>query len=392
MKKRAGFVFAGFVFAGLAAVFYLNDRQDQEKPEEKRQEALCQETEEIARSYQDIYETAREDGDMGDLETIQRIVDALAQDGHTTVDFDRELNMEHPEKIENLCEKGKKKETEEASVLAVMEDGGLARYDLQTQNGELYVTNTVISWEAGEPKAEVIEEYRAYSWDYTEKGWLFFQRYQPGGFDGDSGCTAFRVQPLSEICREYNRKYIEPVGYGLNQLFITDWSADDYGALDFYDLYEVFYEMKYKEQTGYDLAYEGQIYHVPEEQFQEVFTTFLPVEIEELRERTTYDEETKTYQYRPRGMFDHGLTPYVPVPEVVDHQKNEDGTLTLTVDAVWPEESTEKALRHEVTIQPLENGGFQYISNHVLPSEENIDSVWYVERLTDEEWEEVLEM
>lgn len=390
MKKTMGFLVVILIVAGVAAMFCPGVRKDGEDLDKK--EVLCQETEEIARSYQDIYEKARETGSLGSLETVRSIVEVLAKEGYTVVDFDRELNMEHPEAIEKLCKRGKEKETGEASILAVLNDGRLARYDLRTENGVLYVINAMVSWEDSEPKAQVAEEYRAHSWDYTQKGWLFFQRYQPEGFDGDSGYTAFRIRPLSETCREYNRKYIEPVGYGLNQLFITDWSADDYGALDFYDLYEVFYEMKYGEQTGYDLAYEGQIYHVPEEQFQEVFTTFLPVRIEELRERTTYDKETKTYQYRPRGMFDHGLTPYVPVPEVVDHQKNKDGTLTLTVDAVWPEENTEKALRHEVTIRQLENGGFQYLSNHVIPSEENIDPVWYVERLTDEAWEKVLEM
>ena len=178
----------------------------------------------------------------------------------------------------------------------------------------------------------------------------------------------------------------------MNQLFITDWSEEDYGSLDFYDLYEIFYEMKYGKQTGYDLAYEGQIYNIPEEQIQQVFTAFLSVEPEELRERMTFDEQSKTYQYRPRGMFDCGFTPYTPIPEVVDYQKNQDGTLTLTVEAVWPEENTEKALSSQVTVRPLENGGFQYVSNHMIPSEDDIDPVWYVERLTDEEWEDVLEI
>ena len=44
-----------------------------------------------------------------------------------------------------------------------------------------------------------------------------------------------------------------------------------------------------------------------------------------------------------------------------------------------------------MTVRPLENGGFQYVSNHMIPSEDDIDPVWYVERLTDEEWEDVLE-
>lgn len=393
MKKKiicAVFVIAAV--AGLMAVFSRTDERDRSDTKGKGQKTLCDETEKIAESYREIYETAQKEGNLNDLKTVQKIVEKLAGDGHTAVDFDGELNMEHPEKIEKLCEKGRKKESGEAVILAVMDNGGLARYDLQTENGELYVTNTVVSWKDGEPKAQVAEEYRAHSWNYTEKGWLFFERYQPEGYDGDSGYTAIRVLPIDETCREYNRKYIKPVGYGLNQLFITDWSEEDYGSLDFYDLYEIFYEMKYGKQTGYDLAYEGQIYNIPEEQIQQVFTAFLSVEPEELRERMTFDEQSKTYQYRPRGMFDCGFTPYTPIPEVVDCQKNQDGTLTLTVEAVWPEENTEKALSSQVTVRLLENGGFQYVSNHMIPSEDDIDPVWYVERLTDEEWEDVLEI
>lgn len=39
------------------------------------------------------------------------------------------------------------------------------------------------------------------------------------GFDGPSGYTAVRVEPLDEICREFNRKYLRMVGYDQNNLW-----------------------------------------------------------------------------------------------------------------------------------------------------------------------------
>ncbi len=66
--------------------------------------------------------------------------------------------------------------------------------------------------------------------------------------------------------------------------------------------------MKYGKQTGYDLAYEGQIYNIPEEQIQQVFTAFLSVEPEELRERMTFDEQSKHINTVQEGC----LTAYLP--------------------------------------------------------------------------------
>ena len=75
-------------------------------------------------------------------------------------------------------------------------------------------------------------------------------------------------------------------------------------------------------------------------------------------------------------------------PEVTAYRYNGDGTLTLTVHAVYPYGGTSRAVIHEVVIRPLENGGVQYVSNHILSAEEE-DFIWYVPRLSEEEWEEI---
>ena len=58
---------------------------------------------------------------------------------------------------------------------------------------------------------------------------------------GTSEHTALRVMPLDEKCREWNRKYLLPVGYGQNNLFLCDWTESDYGDLDLYDIFDKFY-------------------------------------------------------------------------------------------------------------------------------------------------------
>ena len=65
--------------------------------------------------------------------------------------------------------------------------------------------------------------------------WVFFiEEYDRQGYDGYHGKIGFRVEPLDEACRELNRKYVMPVGYAGNKLFITNWNQSDYSQLDFY--------------------------------------------------------------------------------------------------------------------------------------------------------------
>ena len=68
-------------------------------------------------------------------------------------------------------------------------------------------------------------------------------------------------------------------------------------------------------------------------------------------------------------MFDFAPTPNIPEPEVVAYKKNPDGTLRLTVNAVWAEKCLEQAFCHEVTVRPLEDGSFQYVADtpHIVP-------------------------
>lgn len=47
---------------------------------------------------------------------------------------------------------------------------------------------------------------------------------------------AYRVLSLDETCRELNRKYILPIGYERNNMFLTDWSEEEFAELDFYDI------------------------------------------------------------------------------------------------------------------------------------------------------------
>ena len=79
-----------------------------------------------------------------------------------------------------------------------------------------------------------------------------------------------------------------PLGYALNNLLITNWDNQNYTELDFYDLYEKMYYMKYGKQVPYEANYGGAEYEVPEDEFEEVIKTYLPFSNSEIEKGTFY--------------------------------------------------------------------------------------------------------
>lgn len=215
---------------------------------------------------------------------------------------------------------------------------------------------------------------------------LFFEQYHMQGYDGPPGETGIRVRPLSEECRELNRKYVLPVGYDRNNILLAEWDGQSWGKLSFYDAYDTMYRMKYGTYTPYVYDYRGVQYEIPAGEFEETVQTYLPVDTGTLRENTEYNKSSGTYHYRPRGLED-AQSPYGPYPEVTACEFREDGTWKLTVEAVWIEEFADSAVTGELVVRPLDGGGFQYISNHITEWKGGLSGEWYTPRLTQEQWD-----
>lgn len=347
---------------------------------------VIEETKAIAELYRDIYEKAVRENKTGSQELARDIISRLGENGYAAVDTENQINMVNPDLVRNFCGKVEEKEEAEATILTVMEKGDIVRYDLGTAGGTVDVVRMVLNWKNGVPDVTYQNAYPAYSWTYGNDGYLFFDEYVPPGYDGPPGFTAIRVEPLDPGLRELNEKYILPPGYDLNNMFTADWNEEDYGELNFYDLYERMYQMKYG-RAPFEAAIDSEVYRVPEEIFESVFTAYFRLDSKVLRQYTDYLDKENAYRYRTRGQYDFAPTPSVPYPEVTAWEENTDGTITLTVNAVWPREHLARAFSHEVVIRLLEDGRFQYVSNHVIPSENNVEPVWYTDRLSEEQWE-----
>ena len=187
---------------------------------------------------------------------------------------------------------------------------------------------------------------------------LLFEQYREPGYDGPPGEFGFRVEPLDSSLRALNERYTLPIGYTLNNMFITDWSEDTgFQPLDFYDMYAIMYEMKYGTPFPYQVSFSGEEYEIPAQEFENVLKTYLAVDTDMIRERTIYHSNTDSYLYQPRDMG-NAEQPYQPVPEVTACEELSDGTLKLTVEAVWIRQFTDRAAVSELVVRTAGNGSF----------------------------------
>lgn len=340
-------------------------------------------SEEIANLYRDIYEQAVKDNILGNLEVTKEIIQRLGEHGYGVTDGENEnqVNMSNPHELIKFCQKVRDEEAGDVTFFCIGRDGGFIQFDLTSREGKVNVTRTVLSWIEKEPKVTYEDSYEAYKWTDMGDGYLFFEQYFPQGYDGAPGYTAVRIQPLDEMCREWNRKYILPIGYENNDFFLNNWSEGDWEQLNFNDLFHALYPYVYKRRIPYEKSVDGEVYQVPAKEFETVIQSFFSIDKETLQRVVIYREESQCYLYQTRGFYDNVDSPTIPYPEVTAWKDRGDGTLSLTVNTVWPARQLSKAMSHEVVVRKMEDGSFQYVSNRIIPSEENVEPSWYTEQL-----------
>ena len=356
-----------------------------------------EETEKIIECCLELYEKAAEENKIADLEMIRSIVNRLGENGYPAVDSRNQIDMTEAEQVEWFCEKVDTQEEAEITIIEVSYLGGFVKYDLETKDGNVDVVRSYYKYENGNMKREVTGSYQAEYWNYTEDGYLMFsgvwfsEELYVLTLSGAEEHTALRVQPLDETYRELSRKYLLPIGFEQNNMFIVDWSEDYFGELNFYDMFDLLYPKVYGTNIPYvadDNLGVGAVYQIPKDDFERVILPYFDIDSETLQSKTIYNAEDKTYEYKPRG-FEEVEYPEYPYSEVIGFTENGDGTLTLTANVVFPYVGDSKVYAHEVVVRPLENGGVQYVSNRIIPSEDNCEETWHTPRLTAKEWDEI---
>lgn len=351
----------------------------------------------ITELYVDFVEENLHDDSTFDLQTMKNMIQLLGENGYVAIDSENQVDMSNHEKVMEFCELAKEKKDSQIVIIECTYDLILQIYRFRSQNGDVYVERAIYGYENGDLDLMEAASYMAQEWKYTEEGYFMFygswfsEEYYLFTLSNAEEYVSFRVEPLDSTCRELTQKYMEPIGYVRNNLFIVNWNENDFGQLDFYDLFDVFFfaiNGKYAPYLPDENLGIGAVYQIPEAEFENTIMAFLNIDSQTLRSKTIYHADDRTYQYKPRGFYEAEY-PEHPYPEVVNYTENSDGTITLLVHAVFPYKGLSKALVHEVVVRPLENGKFQYVSNTIIPSADNQEVTWYKPRLTEEQWAEI---
>lgn len=353
------------------------------------------ELEETAKSamllFRDVYASAAKDSDYEVVlsnETLSLIADAIGAEGYSVIDSAQELNMKNPERIIRFGSLVNSDQDAEASYFSVRSDGTLSMNTLSYTNGTGKLIAISVEFDSSlEPSIYAEGQYDLLSICYTEKGRLIYDRDISNmninkKFNVDSH-TLVRVKPYDEACRQLCRKYVSPVGYYENNLFTSSWTEADYKDLDFNCLFPILYGMvystdpltMYSANDLFDLIDNTQLHIIPSFKFEEVIKSYFSIPSERLNSLADFSTGLGGYYMCGYNTGYYNVVPRIPEPEVVDYWYNDDGTLTLKVDAVFSWYGTDKAFTHEVTVRDTETG-FEYVSNYVYESEDNIFPEW----------------
>ena len=79
------------------------DDEDDETDVDKTEQQIYGESEKLAETYREIYETAVEQGNLDTLEVQQRIINSIGDSGYAAVDRDDQINMVNYEQVEDFC-------------------------------------------------------------------------------------------------------------------------------------------------------------------------------------------------------------------------------------------------------------------------------------------------
>lgn len=395
MKRKAfGFLFVILILAALLFAFLHRSSKEPEAVYNSISEVdskLLSELEDRAVSVmllsKDIYKNAGKGSTYNVIlsdETVSKIVDAIGEEGYSAIDCNGNVNMKNPEALEHFGKQVNAEKNADATYYLVQPDGIIHMNKLSYSNG--VCKQIVISVEWGDdftPSIYSEGQYTLNSVSYTEKGWLILDRDISNfninkKFNVDSH-TLIRVKPYDETCRQLCEKYISPVGYSENNLFTVSWQETDLSELDLNCLYPILYGLYYDKDslTMYSAnALYGMIDNtylslVPAKQFEEVTGAFFDIPSNQIRNSADFSSKDNGYFMCGYQTGYYNVVPRLPEPEVVDYRYNDDGTLTLIVDAVFSWYGTDKAFTHETTIRETDTG-FQYVSNRVLDSENNI--------------------
>lgn len=317
---------------------------------------------ELGALCKDIYIRADKGGSSNivlDEETVHTMTETAAEQGWAVTCGSYDHNMLNYEEVDQALRDAAEGESSQTEFYVLTTSGYFRYFRLSAEDRELTVTYANAAYNDDmDLQIRQLEKFRVYDWEYTEKGWLIWEKALSKNQEMDMH-SFFRILPLDEKCRELCDQYILPVSYFCNNLFLTDWDAGSMEKIEFNDLYDFLYEMKYGEKLDEEAAADG----IPKAQFEEVVLTYFDISVEQLEKYAHYDAAGGIYPWESVNAWNR-VRQVQPFPEVVRCEENQDGTWTLYVEGILIVAGDDCAFRHRVTMRERD-GGWVYVANDI---------------------------
>lgn len=319
----------------------------------------------------DIYEQA-DKGEASNVvlsdETVLEIQNKVAELGCPVRSTIQYSGMENYETFEDFLKQCMEGNSGSVIIYDIHLGGGVGRSKYIFDGTDMYVLNANSVWnQHNQPTVPYISYTRLKDWKYTAKGWFCYELCvpePPAVTEIVDGSRLIRVQPLTDEQIYFTKKYVAGLGYQGNNLLCSNWDSEHLSDLDYNGIYEYLYRIKYQTRFDPEIYSNG----IPKKEFESLIMEYLPVTADQLERYAVFDEENQTYAWARLGCSNYAPTYFgTSIPEVTGIKENEDGTITLTVDAVCEMILCDDAIiTHELTIRTGENGKFQYLGNMIM--------------------------
>ena len=373
---------------------FVEDTKEETSMTEKTKNAEKEATEQWEKGYDlPVDEQEREEAELQCKEMMERIsgiyesaykgeVSNVVLDDKTVLEMQKKLmeteypvttlitysNMGNYESVDSFLEDCTVGKSGSVVIYEIHDDGGIGRFKFIFDGTDMYVVSARGIWnDNNKPGISYISYTRIKEWKYTEKGWFGYELCVPEPPEVSEimdGSCLIRIKPMTEEQREMSERCVRGLGYQGQNLLCSNWDAENVSELDYNGMFEYLYGMKYGEKFNSEDYPNG----IPKEEFENLIMEYLPVTAEQIREYAVFDEKNQTYYWARLGCFNYAPTFFgTSLPEVVNIKENEDGTITLTVEAVCDMVICNDAvITHELTVRFAEDGSFQYLGNEIL--------------------------
>ena len=326
------------------------------------------ETEELLDCIESMYRPYLDDETLIPEDVQEKMADVLANQRYLVRADGIYSNIKNEDLLERFLTDAKNGKQGSVVLYELRTRGAVSRCEYSFDGLDMYVFASGMEITLDGNRCQTYCSYtRIKTWRYTDTGWFCYELCvpeYPEVSEMADGSVLIRVKPISEENKSAGEKYVLDIGYQGNNILCSNWDTDSLDTLDYAGMYEYLYAMDTGERFSLNEDAEG----IAAEEFERLITKYIPASREIIRQNTVFNEDKGEYYWAGLGCMNYAPTCFgTSVPEVVEIKENDDGTITLTVNAVCEMILNDEAIiTHELTIKEDTNGSFMYMGNKIL--------------------------